>query len=167
MSRIFIELQTKCETAEARRALWEHANRCINTAESAGFRVDFIDERSTSDTAEWTFLVIMITGQGDNTAMARALAEQEVRSLTVLSAHLFQESDSSHVEIDPSDITVTYYRLDRPDSTMIYHTNCNVELRHNTFGIVVRSQSERSRDRNYENALCFLRCRLADKVRTK
>lgn len=165
MPRTFLELQTKSETADARRALWEYARSYIDSAENAGLYVDLIDERFASGTDEWTFLVIMITGEGTHAPIANLFSEQELTSQSLLSATLFHESDSEQTEVDPSEVKVNYYRLNNTDSAMIFHTNCNVELKHIATGVVVRSQNDRSRSRNYQNALGLLRCHLSDKMR--
>lgn len=160
MPRTFIELQAKSETTDARLALWKFARKCIGVVEAKGLHAEFLDECFTSSTNEWSFLVIMVTGNEAYALITSLIKEQEATG-TQLSVTIFDETDGIQTDVNQSEVTINYYRLDVPDSNMVFHTDCNVELIHTSTGITVRSQNSRSRSRNYENALSLLRCHLS------
>ncbi|MBK7051269.1 MAG: hypothetical protein IPH54_11000 [Rhodoferax sp.] len=64
------------------------------------------------------------------------------------------------MEYPHADIGMTYYRLNRPDTEMVSHTDCNVQAVHIPTGIAAKSERSRSRLVNLAEALALLRSKL-------
>lgn len=58
------------------------------------------------------------------------------------------------------DIGITYYRLNRQDTEMVIHTDCNVQAVHIPTGIAAKSERSRSRLVNQAEALALLQSKL-------
>lgn len=163
MERLFIEL-TAQSSIESCRALGDVARLCIHLSTERQLHSDFIDEREHINSHEWCYLVLMIYGT------SALILEHEIRKVSspfvaeLRSLFIYKDTGLPQSNIAESSLVISYYRHDRPSNQFIAYGDSNVVIQHLPSGITVRSQNERSRPRNYTNAMCFLRAKLNEEM---
>jgi hypothetical protein len=96
------------------------------------------------------------TGQGFDQVHAKFLADRPQR----VKAQVIGLPLEFEMNVDLSDVQVAYFRKPQPRFSLVYQTDANVELLHRPTGLTARCQYDRSRRRNFDLALGYLRAQL-------
>jgi protein subunit release factor A len=162
MAAAFIELHARYGGGiNSCRTFHQVCSTFVKYLEAEQCYVDILDEayEESSSDRDWKYIALHIFDTKTVTIAELENLIQDPLKREIQSISVYEDSHPQ-VEINPSELAASYYRPNKPDCQFIFHTESCVEIKHLPTGLTVRSESERSRHKNYANALSFLRAKL-------
>jgi peptide chain release factor 1 len=156
-----MEIRAQNFTKDTNDLIGSIFKRYIYLCDENNFQCNMIDVTYFDNFEHWKSIVLKING-----VFASELLKSDVNNLPsiifeLVSVAIYPEIDTSAVSIAESDMVIEYFRKENVvDNSMVHHTDCCVKLTHLPTGIVVRCQDDRSRTKNYIEALSLLKSKL-------
>ncbi len=161
MSNVYVEIHAQTFTEDTNPLIHSICRHYEHLCEEHGFQLNFIDESFFDISHQLKSRVLKINGTDATEFFQSDIDNLPSIIFAFLSVAIYPKIDTFIVSIAESDIVVEYFRKENVvDSSMIRHTDCCVKLTHIPTGIVVRCQNNRSRMKNYIEALSLLKSKV-------
>lgn len=119
---------------------------------------EVVNESETAGLDGSSELTLLIEGPSAPERVRARLAQVEYSPNESIQIAVLEKN--GEMEYPQADIGMTYYRLNRRDTEMVSHTDCNVQAVHLPTGIAAKSERSRSRLVNQGEALALLQSKL-------
>lgn len=177
METIILEIRAGAGGQEASLFAAELLRMYKNFASSQGWSFGLIDE-SRSELGGYKNVTAEISGGGVFKKLKQESGVHRVQRVpkteksgrihtSTASVAILPEAKPQDIEIKESDLEITFSRSGGAGGQNVNKVETAVRILHKPTGIIVRSQEERSQQRNREKALSILRARLLDEKRMK
>lgn len=139
--------------------IWGNAFfRSLVTACESKYSTNVVEERMTAGSNSAVSVTLKVMGEDAYESLASEKSLTSSANDAGLQVCVFKEACS--VPLLPSDVEVTFYRLDQPNSRMVFQTECNAQAIHIPTGITARSEQFHSMAANQTEALTLLKSKL-------